>query len=177
MTAANRNRAAPVYLSASRRFFLVKNFQKAIGIKRCIPANFMNVRSSPLKRRNSLDNSARFCYNNRAERRIFSPSLARPVGQEVKTRPFHGCNMGSIPARVTTKKKALAKASAFFVVCGLFPYAARYRFAVTGALRRVTFAFGSYVPSESEALSLCASKISRRVKLGISLRVKRAISL
>ena len=24
-----------------------------------------------------------------------------PVGQEVKTRPFHGCNAGSIPARVT----------------------------------------------------------------------------
>ena len=26
---------------------------------------------------------------------------ARPVGQAVKTRPFHGCNMGSIPVRVT----------------------------------------------------------------------------
>ena len=25
-----------------------------------------------------------------------------PVGQAVKTRPFHGCNMGSIPVRVTT---------------------------------------------------------------------------
>ena len=25
----------------------------------------------------------------------------RPVGQAVKTRPFHGCNMGSIPVRVT----------------------------------------------------------------------------
>ena len=24
-----------------------------------------------------------------------------PVGQAVKTRPFHGCNMGSIPVRVT----------------------------------------------------------------------------
>ena len=28
-------------------------------------------------------------------------SFLRPVGQEVKTRPFHGCNMGSIPVRVT----------------------------------------------------------------------------
>ena len=27
--------------------------------------------------------------------------FSRPVGQEVKTRPFHGCNMGSIPVRVT----------------------------------------------------------------------------
>ena len=27
----------------------------------------------------------------------------RPVGQAVKTRPFHGCNMGSIPVRVTKK--------------------------------------------------------------------------
>ena len=26
----------------------------------------------------------------------------RPVGQVVKTRPFHGCNMGSSPVRVTT---------------------------------------------------------------------------
>ena len=29
----------------------------------------------------------------------------RPVGQAVKTRPFHGCNMGSIPVRVTKKTK------------------------------------------------------------------------
>ncbi len=27
-----------------------------------------------------------------------------PVGQVVKTRPFHGCNMGSNPVRVTTWK-------------------------------------------------------------------------
>ena len=26
-----------------------------------------------------------------------------PVGQEVKTRPFHGCNASSILARVTSK--------------------------------------------------------------------------
>ena len=30
------------------------------------------------------------------------PLERRPVGQEVKTRPFHGCNMGSNPVRVTT---------------------------------------------------------------------------
>ena len=30
----------------------------------------------------------------------------RPVGQAVKTRPFHGCNVGSIPARVTNEKDA-----------------------------------------------------------------------
>ena len=29
-------------------------------------------------------------------------SQKRPVGQVVKTRPFHGCNMGSSPVRVTT---------------------------------------------------------------------------
>ena len=28
-------------------------------------------------------------------------TLLRPVGQVVKTRPFHGCNMGSSPVRVT----------------------------------------------------------------------------
>ena len=32
---------------------------------------------------------------------------SRPVGQAVKTRPFHGCNMGSIPVRVTKPEKAL----------------------------------------------------------------------
>ena len=37
----------------------------------------------------------------------------RPVGQEVKTPPFHGSNSSSILLRVT-RKKALAEASAFF---------------------------------------------------------------
>ena len=32
-----------------------------------------------------------------------SPGSSRPVGQVVKTRPFHGCNMGSIPVRVIKK--------------------------------------------------------------------------
>ena len=36
--------------------------------------------------------------------RLAGPPSAkiRPVGQVVKTRPFHGCNMGSSPVRVTT---------------------------------------------------------------------------
>ena len=36
--------------------------------------------------------------------RLAGPPSAkiRPVGQVVKTRPFHGCNMGSNPVRVTT---------------------------------------------------------------------------
>ena len=29
--------------------------------------------------------------------------MTRPVGQVVKTRPFHGCNMGSNPVRVTKR--------------------------------------------------------------------------
>ena len=33
-------------------------------------------------------------------------SATRPVGQAVKTRPFHGCNMGSIPVRVTKPEKS-----------------------------------------------------------------------
>ena len=32
-----------------------------------------------------------------------SPGTIRPVGQEAKTPPFHGGNMGSIPVRVTKK--------------------------------------------------------------------------
>ena len=41
----------------------------------------------------------------------------RPVGQEVKTRPFHGCNMGSIPVRVTIEKRTPASVS-FFLFYG-----------------------------------------------------------
>ena len=36
-----------------------------------------------------------------------------PVGQAVKTPPFHGGNMGSIPVRVTNKKQ-LSKEGCFF---------------------------------------------------------------
>ena len=36
-----------------------------------------------------------------------------PVGQVVKTRPFHGCNMGSSPVRVTTKNPANSFAGSY----------------------------------------------------------------
>ena len=42
--------------------------------------------------------------------------LIRPVGQAVKTRPFHGCNMGSIPVRVMQTKSTLLKAGCFFLL-------------------------------------------------------------
>ena len=42
-------------------------------------------------------------------------AATRPVGQAVKTPPFHGGNMGSIPVRVT-KKNSDAFASEFFVM-------------------------------------------------------------
>ena len=41
-------------------------------------------------------------------------SATRPVGQAVKTRPFHGCNMGSIPVRVTNPRKNHLKRGGFF---------------------------------------------------------------
>ena len=34
-------------------------------------------------------------------------AATRPVGQKVKTPPFHGGNVGSIPARVTKKAATL----------------------------------------------------------------------
>ena len=40
-------------------------------------------------------------------------AATRPVGQAVKTPPFHGGNMGSIPVRVT-KKEAIRKDGFFF---------------------------------------------------------------
>ena len=42
----------------------------------------------------------------------------RPVGQAVKTRPFHGCNMGSIPVRVTKPRKSTSL-RCFFLFRGL----------------------------------------------------------
>ena len=46
-------------------------------------------------------------------------AATRPVGQAVKTPPFHGGNMGSIPVRVTMKKRAPAFAGArfFIMIC------------------------------------------------------------
>ena len=43
-----------------------------------------------------------------------SATKSRPVGQAVKTRPFHGCNMGSIPVRVTMKKADTLPSVCFF---------------------------------------------------------------
>ena len=40
-------------------------------------------------------------------------AATRPVGQAVKTPPFHGGNMGSIPVRVTKKRDWLLPASFF----------------------------------------------------------------
>ena len=39
----------------------------------------------------------------------------RPVGQAVKTPPFHGGNMGSIPVRVTRKIKGTCESKCFFL--------------------------------------------------------------
>ena len=39
----------------------------------------------------------------------------RPVGQAVKTRPFHGCNMGSIPVRVTKTSYSQGSRMFFFI--------------------------------------------------------------
>ena len=38
-----------------------------------------------------------------------------PVGQAVKTRPFHGCNMGSIPVRVTKTSCSQGSRMFFFI--------------------------------------------------------------
>ena len=43
------------------------------------------------------------------------PRAQRPVGQAVKTPPFHGGNMGSSPVRVTSKKGE--HQLSFFAVC------------------------------------------------------------
>ena len=45
-----------------------------------------------------------------------------PVGQAVKTRPFHGCNMGSIPVRVIFAKQAFRflPGRLLFCVTGVF---------------------------------------------------------
>ena len=49
------------------------------------------------------------------KQRTLVRNILRPVGQEVKTSPFHGGIVGSIPARVTTKKDTVNTVS-FFVL-------------------------------------------------------------
>ena len=44
-------------------------------------------------------------------------AATRPVGQAVKTPPFHGGNMGSIPVRVTKKERHPFGCLSFFMVC------------------------------------------------------------
>ena len=49
---------------------------------------------------------------------IINTVEARPVGQEAKTRPSHGCNMGSIPVRVTKQDKSeLLRKSKLVRIC------------------------------------------------------------
>ena len=43
-------------------------------------------------------------------------AATRPVGQAVKTPPFHGGNMGSIPVRVTMKQSSSLRCEEFFFV-------------------------------------------------------------
>ena len=68
----------------------------------------------------------------------------RPVGQAVKTRPFHGCNMGSIPVRVTKTKKHL-QSRCFFV---LIPYPMRAH-----AKQRLADGFASSAQSDARLRS------------------------
>ena len=75
----------------------------------------------------------------------------RPVGQAVKTRPFHGCNMGSIPVRVTSKTKAL-HLECFF------------RFVVIPYAHRPIFKMQSHFESGSWFKTNCF--VSKRQKLG-----------
>ena len=44
-------------------------------------------------------------------------AATRPVGQAVKTPPFHGGNMGSIPVRVTTSSRTALVRDDFFMLC------------------------------------------------------------
>ena len=72
---------------------------------------------------------------------------SRPVGQAVKTRPFHGCNMGSIPVRVTMEKRTPSMVS-FFSWCSAQPraqrtynYSSLFRLACISALVRLLLRF------------------------------------
>ena len=44
---------------------------------------------------------------------LYTAPFIRPVGQAVKTPPFHGGNMGSIPVRVTKKRDTQRRVSLF----------------------------------------------------------------
>ena len=55
-------------------------------------------------------------YQTKAQRTIYTAPFIWPVGQEVKTPPFHGGNMGSSPVRVTKKKTPIERWVFFFLL-------------------------------------------------------------
>ena len=61
-----------------------------------------------------------------------------PVGQVVKTRPFHGCNMGSIPVRVTKTSCSQGSRMFFFISIRFGPTYGNRTARARRLLRRVT---------------------------------------
>ncbi len=47
--------------------------------------------------------------------KVYTKNILRLVGQVVKTRPFHGCNTGSTPVRVTKSEQEKFSCSDFLV--------------------------------------------------------------
>ena len=82
-------------------------------------------------------------YELRTKRGLSQEELAEKVfvtRQAVKTRPFHGCNMGSIPVRVTNEKRGhRIKGVLFFRWC-VVPHSAQDK----NALR--FYPMGSHTP-------------------------------
>ncbi len=98
-----------------------------------------------------------------------------PVGQAVKTRPFHGCNMGSIPVRVTKKKNRHESVCfSFYIILG------NQIRQVVGAQKtycKISFVVLKYIRKilkhHSGQVKLVLFGVSRRKNGTVSLKSKR----
>ena len=88
----------------------------------------------------------------------------RLVGQAVKTRPFHGCNSGSIPLRVTNEKNSHPIGWLFFSLVPRAKNRLQSAPALCGAVRNIALPLPCRKPCRAEQIPL----LCRRHSLVIS---------
>ena len=109
------------------------------------------------------------------KRRIWS-CIARPVGQAVKTPPFHGGNTGSIPVRVTKRNKSeLFRKSKLVRICFLLLNSHIDAVSERGHATSLFSFFSASCCAFHSANSLCPRSDSKYAT--ISGRIQRAISI
>ena len=101
-----------------------------------------------------------------------------PVGQAVKTRPFHGCNMGSIPVRVTKKGNRYIK-YLFFFFCArpsIDPYSKCSAFWIGFVVYDSPFRVGTSKGETSSRTGHLKTRASCFAQIGFAFLTKAVVS-